>query len=195
MNEFQPVAEQQILTVFALTGRWDIDYGANEDLSGFGTLGGPALAVAGAAALVRGRREARALGLALPLFLVLLALTSKYNPWLTRFVLFPAALTARLFTRRAAALAIAAVGIVTLARTLARNQLKPLGDRPWRFDQAAALRLTWKPTSGGAYDDLERRVPHAGRELKHVDLRIEDLDQPPQPFVGGPCSGSTRGSG
>jgi glycosyl transferase family 87 len=146
---------------------WGIDYGANEDLSGFGPLGGAALALVSVVALARGRRrEAWVLGLALPLFVVLLALTSKYNPWLTRFLIIPAALTAplasSLFRRRGTALAIAAVATVTLAGTLARSQLKPLDSeqgRPWRLDERAALALTWQPASGRAYHDLQRRVP------------------------------------
>ena len=75
---------------------------AHEDYSAFGPLGAVlllAVPVLTVGAYRAGKVDLRhlALALALPVFLVLLVLQAKYNPFLTRFLLVPAALTAPLF--------------------------------------------------------------------------------------------------
>jgi hypothetical protein len=89
---------------------------------------------------------------ALPMFLVLLTLTSKYNPWLSRFLLVPVALAAPLLAvlgrRRLPAFAIAAVAVVQLALVQVRNEQKPLTGAhpvPWNATQQQALGSTFRP--------------------------------------------------
>jgi hypothetical protein len=139
----------------------------NEDLSGFGPLAGAAMVVACALSLrVRESRARVALAACLPVFLLLLALTSKYNEFLTRFLIVPAALTApltaRLFSRRTTTFAIAAIAVLTLGLTLTRNELKPLsseGGRPWNLSRYEAVRLNWQPLAGAAAHRLDELVP------------------------------------
>jgi hypothetical protein len=143
---------------------------ADEDYSAFGPIGTAALlgvplltAVAYRAGRVGARRLA--LALALPVFLVLLGLQASYNPFLTRFLLVPAVLTAPLFgilfRTRAATAAILAVAAVSVTLTLAHDHLKPLhgaAGRPWRLTQVRSLEyIVWAPEVGpalAAYDNL-----------------------------------------
>ena len=122
---------------------------ANEDSSAFGAVGALALfSVPFLAA--RARRTDRRLlvfALATPSYVLLLGLYARYNIWLTRFLIVPAALTAPLFawlfTRRAAALAIVVVAGLTVFYTLEGDDSKPLFGatiaRPWQLGQADAL--------------------------------------------------------
>ena len=161
---------------------------ANEDLSGFGPLG-PALLVGAPLALAlsapaRGADRRRiALALALPVYIVLLALTAKYNIWITRFLIVPVVLTAPLFggifRNRLAALAAIAVAGATIGLTLADDANKKLDGRfgrPWNLSQVQALEeFAAQPTgkivaaSLAAYDRLvpppcvRRRGPRPGR--------------------------------
>jgi hypothetical protein len=124
---------------------------ANEDLSGFGPLGVALLAGAPLAVALSPRaretdRRRVALALALPVYIVLLALTAKYNIWITRFLIVPVALTAPLFAgifrRRLAAIALLAVAGATVGLTLADDANKKLDGRfgrPWNLSQVQAL--------------------------------------------------------
>jgi hypothetical protein len=122
---------------------------ANEDYSAFGPIGMLALVVSPIAALVQvGRRDRRqlALALALPSYLILLALYAKYNIWITRFLIVPAVLSAplfpRLFASRAASVALLAVSTLTVALTLTHDAAKPLQGAygfSWQLDQAQAI--------------------------------------------------------
>jgi len=144
---------------------------ANEDDAGFGPLGTLALIAAPLATFVAVRRRdprQLALALALPSYLVLLALYAKYNIWITRFLIVPAALTAPLFARmfvnRLATAALLVVASVTVGLTLAHDASKPLGGklgRPWELTQSEALREfpaeptgRWVAASLTAYDRL-----------------------------------------
>ena len=117
-------------------------------------------------AVAKRRRDGRylALAIALPLFAVAPALASKFNPWLSRFLIVPAALTAPLlgdlFRRRAVAAAIVVVATTTLGLALVRNELKPLdgAHRPWQLDQTQAVALTWKPKTALALERLDALV-------------------------------------
>jgi hypothetical protein len=145
---------------------WSIDYGSSEDLSSFGAIGGPALLLVSLALLARRRRVDPArlsIAAALPTFIVLLALTSKYNPWLSRFLLVPVALAAPLLAvlgrRRLPAFAIATVAIVQLALVHVHNQQKPLTGAhpaPWNATQQQALRLTYRPGFAEVVTHLRR---------------------------------------
>jgi hypothetical protein len=104
---------------------------------------------------------------ALPTFIVLLALTSKYNPWLTRFLLVPVALAAPLLAvlgrRRLPAFAIAIVAVVQLALVQIRSEQKPLTGAhaaPWNATQQQALRSTFRSGYAEVVTRLGR-LPHA----------------------------------
>jgi hypothetical protein len=148
-----------------------IGHQANEDDAAFGPLGTLALIAAPIATLVaiRGRdRRQLALALALPSYLILLALYAKYNIWITRFLIVPAVLTAplfgRLFVSRLATAALLVVASVSVALTLAHDATKPLGGRlgrPWELTQTEALAEfpaeptgRWVAASLEAYDRL-----------------------------------------
>jgi hypothetical protein len=143
---------------------WNIDYGSSEDLSAFGAFAGPYLLVASLVVLVR-RWRSRWLGvaLALPLFLVLLALTSKYNPWLARFLIVPVAVAAPFLALlwRARVVAVAATIVLALQLVLvqARNQQKPFHDAPWGRTQAEALESTFRSGFARAVSRLDRAAP------------------------------------
>ena len=147
---------------------WGIDYGVNEDLSSFGALVGPLLLVASVVGIIQGLRgrvgrRMLVLAAALPLFVVLLALESKYNPWLSRFLLVPAVLTAPLLAClarwRVAAGAVAVVAVAQLALVHVRNDMKPLRGHlapPWQLTQSEAVQLTFQPAAGKAITALDR---------------------------------------
>jgi hypothetical protein len=130
---------------------WSVDFGSSDDLSSFGVIGGPVLLAISLVYLVRRRTDPsrRIVALAFPLFIVLLALTSKYNLWLSRFLLVPVAvgapLLAVLAARRAVALSVAAVAVLQLALVHVHNEQKPFSDHPWSESQAQALRRTFRP--------------------------------------------------
>jgi hypothetical protein len=129
-------------------------------------IGGPALLLVSLAVLARRRRTDPArviLAAALPIFVVLLALTSKYNLWLSRFLLVPAALAAPLLAvlgrRRLPAFAIAVVAVLQLALVHVHNQQKPLTGThpaPWKATQQQALLSTYRPGFAEAVTHLER---------------------------------------
>jgi hypothetical protein len=145
-----------------------LDRRANEDYSAFGPLGSLALlgvpvVVIAAFCLRRAGADKLLLALALPLFLVLLGLTAAYNPYLTRFVLVPAALTAPLFAllfrSRAVGAALLAVAALTAYVTLSHDVSKPLAARPWQLDQAQVMDYAAEPEVEPALQAYVRRVP------------------------------------
>ena len=148
---------------------WQVNRDVNEDVSAFGPLGLLLLAASFAtivAARRTGDRRRLVLALAVPLTIIGIALTAKYNPWLSRFLLVPVALTAPLlagfFRRRDAALAIAVVAACTVGLTHARNIHKPVEDArqmPWTMSQADAVDLPWLRGLADAQRMLGRRVP------------------------------------
>jgi hypothetical protein len=148
----------------ALTFTWGINRLASEDFSGYGPLAVLVLAapVATIVAAIRGRTDLRhlALGLALPVFLVLLALQARYYAFLTRFVMVGFVLTVPLlawaFRRAAAGVAILAVAAVTVALALDRDLVKPFSSRPWRLSWPDAVRLNWMPAAGEALGELDQ---------------------------------------
>jgi hypothetical protein len=149
---------------------WGVDFGSSEDLSSFGVIGGPALLIISLVLLARRRRvdpSRLVLAAAFPLFIVLLALTSKYNLWLSRFLLVPAALGAPLLAtigrRRLPAFAIATVAILQLALVHVHNQQKPLTGGhalPWNATQQDALRSTFQSGYADVVAPLQR-LPQA----------------------------------
>lgn len=144
----------------------DEDYAAFGPLGTTALLGVPLLTAVGYRARRAGAQQL-ALALALPVFLILLGLQASYNPFLTRFLLVPAVLTAPLFgilyRSRAAAAAILAVAAISITLTLEHDHTKPfpgIAGRPWRLTQVQALEyLVWVPEIAPALADYESRVP------------------------------------
>jgi len=176
---------------------WKVGRLATEDYSAFGPLAAVLLfgvVSGGLYASLRARADPRRLVLALtlPCFIVLLALTAKYNPWLSRFVIVPVALTmplcAAVFRWRTAGAAILVVAAVTVGAAHVRNYLKPVSGgaaRPWQLDQVAALSYRFPPELGPALAELDRRVPAAER----IGALMDDND--PTYLLYGPQLGRT----
>ncbi len=152
-------------------GESGFDRRANEDYSAFGPvgtlmlLGTPVLA---AVLYARRRLDARflALALALPLFVVLLGLQVAYNPFVTRFLLVPALLTAPLFglvlRRRTAAAALLVVAAIAIVLTLENDRTKPYRSaaaHPWHMNEAQALQYVSDPNVASADAAYESLVP------------------------------------
>jgi hypothetical protein len=157
---------------------------ADEDRAYFGPLGFLLLLPLSAVVLVawplrRVTRGQAAVALALPLFVVGLALTQRYNPWLGRFLTLPVALVmplaATVYTRRALAAGAAAFGAVTLLAAHAGNPNKPpaaaFGATP-RIEAVTAKQGELRP----ALEWLEARVPE--RAALGVRLGPDDWDYP-----------------
>jgi 4-amino-4-deoxy-L-arabinose transferase-like glycosyltransferase len=157
--------------------RFDFAVGqaASEDISYFGPLG--VLLVLplsiGFAVVSITRREQwqrLALALALPVTVLEIALTYRYNIWLGRFLIMPVLLTmplaAVLYRRPLAAAAAAVVGAVTLVAAHAFNVAKPTGlegTRPvWSLPRPEAQALT-RPGIEDALVAVDRRVPENAR--------------------------------
>ena len=149
---------------------WTVNWTANEDFSAFGPLGIAVVATSVVLTVVLWRRRDRldrlVLALALPFFIVVLALSSKYNPWLSRFLIAPLALTVPLlatwFRRREAAIGVVAVACTALVVVHLRNQLKPIESAatpPWELTQVSAVDFPWINGVAPAIAALERRVP------------------------------------
>ncbi len=147
-----------------------LNHMANEDDAAFGPVGTVALLgvpVVTVGMYRAGRADIRQLALAaaLPCFLILLALQSVYNPWLTRFLVVPMVLTAPLFGwlfgDRAITAAILVVASVTVGLTLARDVRKPLASPsgpPWELTWNKALMLQ-NGNLHGVLDAYRRFVP------------------------------------
>jgi hypothetical protein len=111
-----------------------------------------------------------ALALALPAYIVLLAMFAKYNIWICRFLVVPAVLTAPLFAAlcrgRLAAVALIALGSLTLFFALtddAAKKIRSPAGRPWTLSQVGALKaFPAQPTGtivATALAAYERAVP------------------------------------
>jgi 4-amino-4-deoxy-L-arabinose transferase-like glycosyltransferase len=137
---------------------FDVNTDAEEDESYFGPLGFlllVPLSVAVLAGFALGKLSAAraALASALPLYVLGLALAYRYNPWIGRFLLTPAALTmplaAVVYRFRVAAAALALVGATTLVVTHRHSTTHPTGaeGRPavWNLSRADAIALRFPP--------------------------------------------------
>jgi hypothetical protein len=130
---------------------------SNANYSAFGPVG--IVALLGAIALTGWDYVARrvdmrhlALACALPSFLILMALQTAWNPFLVRFLLVPALLTAPLVARLLrggpATAAFALVAAIIVVPVLTHDQAKPLDSafpRPWRLSQVEALEVNRNP--------------------------------------------------
>jgi hypothetical protein len=184
---------------------------ANENYSAWGPVGIVAVLVAiGLAVHAYRRRTAGsrelALATALPVFLVLVSLSTRWVPFTIRFFLLPAVLAApllaRLFAGRLATAAWAVVSALAVTLTIVHDQPKPLNSpngygRPWNYTWADAFRANSYNYVAAALDDYEKLVPpHAcvgaildrseatyvlfGRKLQHrvVFLSVNDAVGP-----------------
>jgi hypothetical protein len=144
---------------------------ADENASAFGPIGGivllavPAITIATAIARKVDRRQL-ALAAALPTFLVLLALLSKPNPWLARFLVIPAALTApllaQLFRGRVTTFAYLLVSVAVVALGITRLDTKRLFSSygaPWELTQVAAVAEAAQIPASRALAAYDRAVP------------------------------------
>jgi hypothetical protein len=153
----------------------NLEYGriANENYSAYGPVGIVAL-VAAAALTIRAvaarRADARHLVLAsaLPLFGILISLESTWIPFLIRFFVLPAALSAPLlaylFRRGAASAAYLAVGALAIGVTIAHDQTKPLTSpygfgRPWNLSQVEALQTHGRNEYAAAFAAYDELIP------------------------------------
>ena len=172
VNQGAAFLGQNFLFAPAASFTWAINRASQEDIAGFGPIGGLMLVAVSAGALVAvavRRADARyaALGLALPLFLLGLGATSaSYNAFLARFVIVPAALTvplaAALFRHAAVGAAVLVVSTVAVTFVLVHDVQKPLNSpygHPWQLAQGDAARLTFEPSAGDAVFDLDAEVP------------------------------------
>jgi hypothetical protein len=159
---------------------FEINERPHEDVSFFGPLGFLLLPFLGvgflvAAALRRARPATAVLALSVPLFVIAIALTFRYNPWIGRFFIAPVALTmplvATLYRFRLAAGLIALVGALTLGLAHAYNEGKPTGLEPHTFGETRAVwelpraraQAIFRPELIQVIDGLEQYVPHGKR--------------------------------
>jgi hypothetical protein len=168
---------------------YDVNATASEDSSAFGPLGflllvPLSLGVLGAWALRRTDRVLGAFALALPLYLVALALGTRWNLYVDRFLVTPAALTlplAPLVLRRSVLLraAVAAVAVAALAVALAYDTSKPTGlggtTPVWSLSRPAAQSIRW-PELRPVLEAVSARVPAKAR--LGVDLGPLDWEYP-----------------
>lgn len=148
---------------------------ANEDSSYFGPLGVLLLIPVALATLVLSirRREQRVplvLALSLPLYALALAMGTRYNAFLGRFMITPVALNApllaQLYRKRLLTISAAGLAVSTLFLAHAFNRTKPTGidgsQAVWSLSRARAQGLG-REGMGTAIAGLERAVPDSAR--------------------------------
>jgi len=159
----------------ALDASLSAQYGriSNEDWSAFGPVGIVALlaaAVFAAVAFARGRADRRHLVLAtaLPVFVVLVALDSTFNPFLVRFFLVPGVVTAPLLAflvrGRTSALAFFVAAALTVVLTVVDDQSKPLENPsgfgpPWHLTEVRAVYTNSRIEYAAALSAYDKLVP------------------------------------
>ena len=145
---FAPLLVLGVLSVLTGYDQTYVARDANEDYAAFGPVGAVAVIAACVLGYTAWRRDRRrlALALAVPSYIVLLAIYAKYNIWITRFLLVPVALVAPLFAgffrSRLLTATVAVTAAVIVGLTLADDRSKPLdgaSGRPWTLTQASAL--------------------------------------------------------
>jgi len=155
---------------------------ASEDSSAFGPLGflllvPLSLGFLVAWALRRAARTRAAFALALPLYLLALALGTRWNLYVDRFLVTPAALTLPLapavLRRAGVRAAVLLVAAATLALALAYDASKPAG--LWNRSRADAQAVRW-PELRPVLEAVQKRVP--ARARLGVDLAAGDWEYP-----------------
>jgi hypothetical protein len=161
---------------------------ADENFSYFGPLGALLilpLAFGYLLAWTRSRadRAKGVLALAVPVYLLTLALAYSYNEWIGRFMLVPVGLVAPLIARsyavRSLRIPVTALGALFLVLALLHNTHKPLGfggqDPFWTLSRPQQQALA-RPYLATALEGFDRVVPEAAR-VGYV-LGEEDWDYP-----------------
>jgi hypothetical protein len=168
---------------------YDVNAASSEDSSAFGPLGflllvPLSLGVLAAWALRRTDRVLGAFALALPLYVVSLALGTRWNLYVDRFLVTPAALTlplAPVVFRRSALLrvAVGALAVAALAVALAYDASKPTGlggtTPVWSLSRPAVQSIRW-PELRPVLEAVAARVPANAR--LGVDLAPLDWEYP-----------------
>jgi len=115
----------------------------------------------------RGQTSSLLLAASLPLAFVVLALGSEFNPWLGRFLIAPAAVTApllaRLFIRRGAWIGYALVGVLSAGLALAHDSTKSLESgrpAPWNLSRVEAVAGSGMVDAARGVSELNRVVPN-----------------------------------
>jgi Glycosyltransferase family 87 len=174
------------------SGTFEFGYGVNaaasEDSSAFGPLGflllvPLSLGFLAAWAMRRTDRTLGAFALALPLYVVGLALGTRWNLYVDRFLVTPAALTLPLapaaLRRIPLRVAAAGVGTAALALALAYDTSKPTGlggtTPVWSLSRPAAQSIRW-PELRPVLEAVAARVPADAR--LGVDLAPLDWEYP-----------------
>ncbi len=174
------------------SGTFEFGYGVNatasEDSSAFGPLGflllvPLSLGFLVAWALRRTDRRTGAFALALPLYVLALALGTRWNLYVDRFLITPAALTLALapgvLRRLPLRAAAAGVGVAALTLALAYDTSKPTGlggTTPiWELPRPAAQSIRW-PELRPVLEAVAARVPADAR--LGVDLAPLDWEYP-----------------
>jgi hypothetical protein len=162
---------------------------ANEDSSYFGPLGAIVIVpvVVGTLAAAARRRPrcslSTALAASLPVYLVALAVTYRFNPWVGRFLLTPIALVAPLastvYGRRRYAAVVAVVGTAALGASLLIDYAKPSGidgrRSIWSMPRPVAQAVP-RPPLRRLLVVLDRRVPRSASVM--AVLNGDDWDYP-----------------
>jgi Glycosyltransferase family 87 len=167
---------------------YDVNAASSEDSSAFGPLGflllvPLSLGFLGAWALRRTDRRRAALALALPLYVTALALGTRWNVYVDRFLITPVALTLPLapavLRGIPARVAAATIGVAALALALAYDTSKPTGldgTTPiWSLDRPVAQSIRWSEL-GPVLETVDARVPADAR--LGVDLAPLDWEYP-----------------
>jgi hypothetical protein len=162
---------------FEFTYRPNVD--VSEDASAFGPLGFLLVLPLSIGVLLWrcATRAQRALALALPLYVVALALGTRWNLYVARFLTTPVALTlplAPLVLRRVEVrAAVFAVAAATLGLALAYDPSKPPG--VWNDSRVEAQTIRW-PELRPVLAAVEARVPRDGQ--LGIDLAPSDWEYP-----------------
>ena len=161
---------------------YETNTAASEDSSALGPLGflllvPLSLGFLVAWALRRTDRTRGALALAFPLYIVALALGTRWNLYVDRFLVTPAALTLPLapavLRRGWLRLGVAALAVATLAVALTHDLSKPRG--VWNLSRADTQAIRW-PELRPVLDAVQTRVPPNAR--LGIDLRPLDWEYP-----------------
>ena len=154
-----------------LEANLNLEYGriANEDYSAYGPIGIIGVLIAIGTTLRRRVDRSRVvLALSLPIFLVLISLTAAWVPFLIRYFLLPAVLTApllaQLFRGRLATAAIATTAALSIGVTLLHDGPKQFDNpnhlgRPWNYSRATALTANSMGYAAGALVAFQAKTP------------------------------------
>src|SRR5262249_41562762 len=152
-------------------------------------LGIPAV-LAALAPVRRVDRRQLVLAAAIPTYLVLLALPTQFNPFLTRFLVVPAVLTApllaHLFRTRSVAAAYLVVGLIVVVFGVTRQEHKRLFSSygvPWNLTEVDAIAESGPKIASEALARFDRAVP------VHATVGAVLSDGDPSYVLGGEDSG------